>query len=613
MFGKNKITGQKYFNEAGDKVFITSVFMTLQGEGPFRGQPAVFVRLAKCNLACSFCFVPSTNILMSDGSQKKIKDIVVGDMVMSWSGDKFEPKPVVKTYINVASELVKVEIDSIGDTWCTPEHPFLVSGKGWIEAKDLNQGDKIVHFSSSERMKIFNPMFDSDNHREMTIEQKKTASIRLSNLWKDKEFREKNIQRLKDHNPMKDPEVTLKSFMNRENQVKSKLEEKIEKICDGLPIQFVGNGDLIISYKVPDFVVNGQKKVIEVWPSDALWIKNKPRDIKWMKKRAEIFAKKGYDVLFLPLTQSELKIDNHKNIREKVAQFINNGNVVKKVSKITDGRSFARLYGSKTAERIVHNIEVADHHTYVANNLVVHNCDTWFDSGDWLTLDELRIKIYHAIKTAYKETYIPPAWLVTQHHETFEFSPPYHCGLVITGGEPMLQKNLTNMLQYFDNMFDWIQIESNGTLLQDLTSKTTLVCSPKCSEKEGKPVKYLKPREDVLERANCLKFVMSADQNSPYYEVPEWGLDWSRKTGKPIFVSPMNIYNKEPERAKSKDATRNSVTIEERSVKDEVISFWSEGLLDMRKNQLNHEYAAKYCLQHGCIFNLQIHLFASLA
>jgi 7-carboxy-7-deazaguanine synthase len=34
---------------------VTSMFFTLQGEGPYAGMPALFIRLAKCNLDCSFC------------------------------------------------------------------------------------------------------------------------------------------------------------------------------------------------------------------------------------------------------------------------------------------------------------------------------------------------------------------------------------------------------------------------------------------------------------------------------------------------------------------------------------------------------------------------------
>jgi hypothetical protein len=43
------------------------------------------------------------------------------------------------------------------------------------------------------------------------------------------------------------------------------------------------------------------------------------------------------------------------------------------------------------------------------------------------------------------------------------------------------------------------------------------------------------------------------------------------------------------------------------------ISFWEPGLLDLEKNQANHEYTARYCMDHGLTLNLQMHLYASLA
>ena len=55
MFGLNEKVGKSYFKDAGDKLFVTSIFYTIQGEGPMRGRPALFVRLAKCNLGCSWC------------------------------------------------------------------------------------------------------------------------------------------------------------------------------------------------------------------------------------------------------------------------------------------------------------------------------------------------------------------------------------------------------------------------------------------------------------------------------------------------------------------------------------------------------------------------------
>lgn len=52
MFGRNPVASardtEKSFN-------VHSIFYTIQGEGPYAGCPAVFVRLAGCNLRCHFC------------------------------------------------------------------------------------------------------------------------------------------------------------------------------------------------------------------------------------------------------------------------------------------------------------------------------------------------------------------------------------------------------------------------------------------------------------------------------------------------------------------------------------------------------------------------------
>jgi organic radical activating enzyme len=53
MFGKNKIL--KAQNHDGLNLEVQEIFPTLQGEGPYVGQPAVFIRLGGCNLACDFC------------------------------------------------------------------------------------------------------------------------------------------------------------------------------------------------------------------------------------------------------------------------------------------------------------------------------------------------------------------------------------------------------------------------------------------------------------------------------------------------------------------------------------------------------------------------------
>lgn len=253
-------------------------------------------------------------------------------------------------------------------------------------------------------------------------------------------------------------------------------------------------------------------------------------------------------------------------------------------------------------------------------NLDCQFCDTFFDDGDWLTFEQIEDRVEETIKQFYADKNLErPAW--TRHaqgvQDFFDSSIVTDIKkkmvLVMTGGEPMLQDNIGPFLEYMSKIFAKTQIESNGTQNTAIPESTVLVCSPKCLEKDKVAVRYLKPRPEILERADCLKFVMEATEGSPYAEVPDWAHEWRNKTGKEIYVSPMNVYNEVPLASKKLRLTSNKTTMQERSTIDEVVSFWTPGLLNAELNQRNHEYAAEYCVKYGFTLNLQIHLYASLA
>lgn len=225
-------------------------------------------------------------------------------------------------------------------------------------------------------------------------------------------------------------------------------------------------------------------------------------------------------------------------------------------------------------------------------NLACSFCDTYFDAGDWFTFDELDAHIDALLdgKRLKKADYV----------------------LIITGGEPMLQKALVPYLFKQDRKWRAVQIESNGIVVQPIPAAVTLVVSPKCLEKDGEAVRYIKPNPRMLERADCLKFVIEDNEGSPYHSIPDWALEWKAETENEVFVSPINVYNRAPRQAKV-DRLTNRTSLKDRSEIEEVISFWEPGLLNLHVNQANHRHAASYAIEHGLRFQVQAHLYAGVA
>lgn len=166
--------------------------------------------------------------------------------------------------------------------------------------------------------------------------------------------------------------------------------------------------------------------------------------------------------------------------------------------------------------------------------------------------------------------------------------------LVITGGEPTLQNNLLAFIVKASFHFADVQLETNGTQprffmsaeARNMQKYFKAVVSPKANERLGK---YPPLASAVLWQASCLKFVVTADPDSPHHTVPDWAVE----SAKPIYVSPMAVYAK--------------------AYKGEVASIWDDGLIDKVQTAKNYHYAAVYAMKHNFRLSLQTHLFINLA
>lgn len=109
-------------------VSVHSVFHTIQGEGPFAGTPAVFVRLAGCNLQCPWCDTDYTSQRHFQGPTQLlgwVADEHEGchcDLIVITGGEPFRQSlgQVTRCFVTAG---YRVQIETNG-TLYDPEFPY---------------------------------------------------------------------------------------------------------------------------------------------------------------------------------------------------------------------------------------------------------------------------------------------------------------------------------------------------------------------------------------------------------------------------------------------------------------------------------------------------------
>jgi organic radical activating enzyme len=114
----------------GCALWVQEVFYTLQGEGPFSGQPAVFIRLAGCNLRCWWCdteFESSDWHPTLDELLERVRDLrpPVCDLVVLTGGEPLRQN-VVPLVEQLLEQGLRVQIETSGSLWVElPRHDRL--------------------------------------------------------------------------------------------------------------------------------------------------------------------------------------------------------------------------------------------------------------------------------------------------------------------------------------------------------------------------------------------------------------------------------------------------------------------------------------------------------
>lgn len=133
---------------AGDAVAEAPVFFKYTDienmrnyTGVFRdGEPVIYTE------KIHGCFTPETNIMLANGEFIQIKNVSVGDFVLSYNEvtGEFEPQPVEAVLDNGnCKDWIELKFDNGKTIVCTLNHLFLTK-RGYVEAKDLQESDEFV-------------------------------------------------------------------------------------------------------------------------------------------------------------------------------------------------------------------------------------------------------------------------------------------------------------------------------------------------------------------------------------------------------------------------------------------------------------------------------------
>lgn len=123
------------------------------------------MRKGKIPIHGGCCFVSGTIILMGDGTQNAIENLIVGDAILTYD---LETETIKRSTIQVIDELIhdniiEIELENGKQIQNTSDHPYYVFGKGicsfdpqstlinyGIEAKQLQSGDECYSYVSGE-------------------------------------------------------------------------------------------------------------------------------------------------------------------------------------------------------------------------------------------------------------------------------------------------------------------------------------------------------------------------------------------------------------------------------------------------------------------------------
>lgn len=363
---------------------------TYRESGVVRG----FKRLANKATACVACFVDYKVPILTSKGFKRILDVEVGDLVLTHKG---RYKPVTRLIRQSVKEaqITTLRISVTGgkhldSLTMTDEHPVLTK-RGWIKAEDLLTSD-LVAVPTKPCVVCGKPVLF--RYRGNDVCSKECVGVLgADGLHSNEVSHNLAIENIKKTHakmfengthPFQDPEIKKKAI-RRALQANSRLtssrtEGKLGEAFASIGLVYETQYPIPSKfqekqnrqyYYYADFAFPEQKVVVEA--DGEPWHSWDEQRIEHDKRRQKRIEEQGWQVL--RYTGSEIESDAGV-IANEVKSILMNYDGEYSIEYVPI-KSIVRSVRKPPSEkfRIVrYNLEVADDNSYVAKNMIVHNC-----------------------------------------------------------------------------------------------------------------------------------------------------------------------------------------------------------------------------------------------
>ncbi len=331
---------------------------------------SAFDQIARARIGAVFaCLYSGEHLIETDEGKKKLKDVKVGDLVLTHLG---RYRPVTQTFNAYGTERYEIHFNGYGrKVTTTAEHPFLVQSNNvlnWRKASELKCGDEVVVLSGGSCEICGKPLPMKNTASKKMRERFCSQSCQRKWWMTTEEAANVNawFKKIQDPNRMSRPERVVAGLLMY-------LKQPAQY---GYRVQTLDRHFCFIDFAFPEYKIG-----IEVhgFKNSHIYGKESLFDQEKNTQRIQRLNELGWKIIEIDSSELEDHIDIVLHRLEEELQaccLLQNDEHQFKFTTVRI-KSIDHRYGVK---RMHYNLEVAEDNSYIASGIVMHNSQGWRDN-----------------------------------------------------------------------------------------------------------------------------------------------------------------------------------------------------------------------------------------